>query len=482
MIPPHAASWLKRLGRRLPGRDRRGNVAVIAALCMIPMLLAVGMGIDYTLQKRSQDQLAGIADAAALVAVTPTMMGEPIAQAQTAAQNFWNAQSATVSNVAGVTGTVTVTEPESGSGTSVTRTAVVTWSGTSANSFASLTGMPTSPLKGSSSAVSSRAPSVNFYLLVDTSPSMGIVTSDGISTMMAHTTGQDAPNGCAFACHESEPSVDGTKINNVWRDNYYIAKTQLGLTLRIDEVDFAVSNLLSLAASTATTNRTTYGVSISTMDYQVGQVYQTSNITTPANLSAANTAITPTDSNRGISQLEVAYNNCLTASNCNPNNDGADQNSNLELGLSTMATFNTGTYRTTSGPGYQMYTPGSGTSTSGDTPQEVLFIITDGMDDWYNTTTKLRAYAAINKGTSTDYCAAIKAKGVRIAFLYLYYSPLTTDAWYNTYAAAPAGQIEAAAQACASPGLYQEVKTDTDVSSALANLFQVVVATARLTH
>jgi hypothetical protein len=127
-----------------------------------------------------------------------------------------------------------------------------------------------------------------------------------------------------------------------------------------------------------------------------------------------------------------------------------------------------------------LYTPGNGTTTAGDTPQEVLFIITDGMDDWYNG--GVRTYAAIDTGTSTDYCAAIKAKGVRIAFLYLYYSPLTTDSWYNTYAVTPQAKIGPAAQACASPGLYQVVNQDSDVSAALANLFQVVVATARLTQ
>lgn len=465
-----ALSRLKRLGRRLSGRgrlrDRRGNVAIIAALCMIPLMLSVGMGIDYTLQKRSQDQLAGIADAAVLVAVTPTMMAETKAQAQTAAQNFWNAQSATVSNVAGVTGTVTVTEPASASGTAITRTATITWTGTSANNFAGLTGLPTSPLKGSSSAVSSRAPVVNFYLMVDTSPSMGIVTTDSVAAMMKATKSyEDSPNGCAFACHQSDPSGDGLS-----QDLYSVARS-LGLNLRIDLVNYAVSNLMSTAASVATTNKTTYGVSVSTIDYKVGNIYQTSNITT--NLAAAQKAVGT------IQQLEVYKNNCLTSSQCSLTNNGDDQLSNLDLGLSTLDTLNSATYTSTNGPGYKMYTPGTGTTNAGDTPQEVLFIISDGMDDFYSSGS--RTIVPIN--SVKDYCSTIKAQGIRIAFLDLYYASLPTDPWYvSAGIETPRSEIAAAAQACASPGLYQLVTSDADISAELTSLFQKVVATARLTQ
>jgi Flp pilus assembly protein TadG len=466
-----AASRLKRPGPR-PWRgrlgDRRGNVAIIAALCMIPLMLSVGMGIDYTLQKRSQDQLAGIADAAVLVAVTPTMMAETQLQATKAAQAFWDAQSATVSNVAGVTGTVVVSEPASASGTAITRTATITWTGASANNFASLTGLPTSPLKGSSSAVSSRAPVVNFYLMVDTSPSMGIVTSDTatMAAMMKATKSyEDTPNGCAFACHQSDPGGDGLS-----QDLYSVARS-LGLNLRIDLVNYAVSNLMSTAASVATSNKTTYGVSVSTIDYKVGDIYQTSNITT--NLTAAKNAVGT------IQQLEVYKNNCLTSSQCSLTNNGDDQLSNLDLGLTTLDTLSTGTYTSSKGPGYKMYTPGTGTTNAGDTPQEVLFIISDGMDDFYSSGS--RTIVPIN--SVQDYCSTIKAQGIRIAFLQLYYAPLPTDPWYvSAGIETPRSQIAASAQSCASPGLYQLVTSDADISAELTSLFQKVVATARLTH
>jgi Flp pilus assembly protein TadG len=44
--------------RRRPGRaflgDQRGNVAIIAAAVLLPLFLATGFGIDYTLQTRAR--------------------------------------------------------------------------------------------------------------------------------------------------------------------------------------------------------------------------------------------------------------------------------------------------------------------------------------------------------------------------------------------------------------------------------------------
>ena len=43
-------------------------------------------------------------------------------------------------------------------------------------------------------------PFINFYLLLNSSPSMAIAaTSAGVSTMVSHTSAQ---GGCGFACHE----------------------------------------------------------------------------------------------------------------------------------------------------------------------------------------------------------------------------------------------------------------------------------------
>ena len=61
--------WLKDLRR-----DERGNMTIMFAFAVIPLLLSVGLGIDYASATARQTQLNGIADAAALSAVTPAML------------------------------------------------------------------------------------------------------------------------------------------------------------------------------------------------------------------------------------------------------------------------------------------------------------------------------------------------------------------------------------------------------------------------
>ncbi len=451
-------------------RDRRGNVAVLTALMMIPMVTALGMGADYAMQKQRQDRLAGIADATALYALTPTLMTYTSTTAQTKAQQFWASQAAMVGGTSGVTDTITVTDTPQG--TAVLRTVAVSFSGTSSTYLTSLIGVTSLPLAGSAGASSKLAPQINFYLLVDTSPSMAIAaTQADINTMVSNTSAQ---GGCAFACHESNP-VSGDTAGNPTDpsthqpgDNYFLAR-KLGVTLRIDLVNQAVSSLMSTASTTATKNNTTYGVSVSTIDYRVGQLYQTNNIST--HLSAAKSAVGTLD------QLEVAYNGCIIYNNCNANNAGNDQDSFLDLGISTLGTLNSAAYSSANTPGYQMYTPGQGTGNTGDSPQEMLFIISDGVIDAYSNGN--RVMAPIN--TLVDNCTAIKAKGIRIAFLYLTYNPLPTNSFYNSNIAPFQSSIATAAQACASPGLFTEVNTGGDITSALTNLFQVAVTTARLT-
>lgn len=88
---------------------------------------------------------------------------------------------------------------------------------------------------------------------------------------------------------------------------------------------------------------------------------------------------------------------------------------------------------------------------------------------------------------STSECTTIKNRGIRIAVLYTTYLPLNmgtagNPSWYAQYIAPFQSQIGPTLQSCASPGLYQEVDTDQDISTALANLFANAVATAHLTE
>jgi Flp pilus assembly protein TadG len=450
-----------RAGRELPGarlwRQRGGNIAVITALVMIPLTFALGMAFDFTLAQSRKDQIDGMADVAALGSVTPSMMTGSAANSKTQATGLFGGQIATVSGVTYSPTNLTVTSNDTTILSKVTRTVTVTYSAGSQNVFASLLGMNTFPISGTSTATSSVSPNIDFYLLLDTSPSMEIAaTTSGINTLQAATTAQQpssTPAGCAFGCHESNPTAGDTVGNPGGEDNYTLARN-LGVTMRIDLVNQATQNLMSVAQTTETSSGATYRAAIYTIDtnYNALQVL-TANLST-AKTSAAN-----------IAALEVYSNNNVTKSNNNQ-----DEDTSLDTGLSDVNTT--------------MPNPGNGTNNKGDTPQAVLFIVTDGLND--ESVGGTRTYAPMDQ-SGAALCTAIKNRGIRIAVLYTTYNPLDTGAvggstWYDQHVEAVQPNIAPAAQACASPGLYFEVNTDGDITSALAMLFQKAVATARLTQ
>ena len=424
-------------------RSQHGNVAIIAAFALLAMIIAAGVGIDYTLAAQRQEQIDGLADAAALSAVTPAMMSKTASAAKTRAQDVFLSQ---IANVAGITyspSNISVTVTDTTNGVKVTRTAVVSYMATSSNAFAGIIGLGVSTIRGGSTAVSGLAPQIDFYLLLDTSPSMEIAaTTAGINTMVANTSAQ---SGCAFGCHEYNPASDNLGNPN-GEDNYALARA-LGVTLRLDLVNQATQNLMTSAQTTATQNNTTYRAAIYTMDYNFSQLIGVTSNLTSAKSAAAN-----------IQPLEVYNNNCLTSSNCNQ-----DEDSYLDSGLSSVNGV--------------MPAPGQGTTSLGDTPQEVLMIVTDAVNDDYISG---RHMGPID--TETDWCSTIKARGIRIAMLYLTYNPLPTNAFYNANVAPFQGQIAGDAQGCASPGLFFQVDTDGDISAAMFTLFQKAVQSARLTQ
>jgi Flp pilus assembly protein TadG len=454
--------WMRKLARtaKALAADRRGNIALISVLTMFPLLFATGMSVDFTLAQRRQDQINGYADAAALGAVTPAMMLQTSSASQTVAQNMFNGQLAGMTNITYSPADVTVTATDTGTGTAITRTVTVTYKASSQNIFSSVFGMGVLPISGTSTSTSSVSPNIDFYMLLDTSPSMEIAaTTSGINTMVANTAPQ---GGCAFGCHETHPSSDnlGNPSNIICagqvtasfptggEDNFALARC-LGVPLRIDLVNQATQNLMSFAQATEAQNGATYRAAISTMDFSVNTLQVLTSDLAAASTQAGN-----------LNAVTVYNNNCLTSSNCN-----SDEDSYLDTSLSNLNTA--------------MPDPGKGTKNAGDTPQEVLFIVSDGVND---ENSGGRKYPPISTASGQDWCTSIKTRGIRIAFLYTTYNPLPTNGWYNTYIAPEQSQIAPAAQACASPGLYFQVSTDGDISAAMKTLFQKAVATARLTQ
>jgi len=495
-------------------RDRRGNVAVIAALTLVPIVFLAGMALDYTHAQHMKVDLDAATDAAAVAAVTSVMMQQSPQVAQATAIKVFNATAnplVTTQNLGGapnLTVTVNCTTPDPttgyctypacpGAGTTnsdpvnsnnqVVRNVQVCYSAASSNAFPGVLRQASWPFGGESATRNQGAPNINFYLLLDDSPSMAIgATSSDISTLIANTQKQvDSTGfkGCGFACHETNPSADNLG-NPGGIDNYQLARN-LGLTLRIDRVTQAVQSLMDTAASISNTNRNTYGVAIYTFDYQLNSsspvfapsgkpgVVQTPT-TPPATTSYTTTTIKAAAS--GISVLPVYKNNWLTSTN---NNSDADTSI-----AGAMYSLNK-----------LMPNPGNGTNIANDTPQEVIFLVSDGVDDvnistdvYTSSCNKTLSGKRCQQPLDPTICTTIKNRKIRIAVLYTQYDDSAlngTDSWYDTWVHPFNGstsQIETNLQSCASPGLYTKVSTNDDITAALQSLFLKVASDPRLTQ
>jgi len=398
--------------------DRSASVAATFAVALIPAMYVIGLGIDYTSAAQRRTQLNAIADSAALAAVTPAMMAQGDAQSLQAAQQTFNSQAAALPGVLYDPANLTVTVQDSG----IHRTVAVSYTAASHTLFASLIGETTIPISGLAQATTTVPPNIDFYLLLDNSPSMAVAaTTAGINTMVANT-----PDKCAFACHESDTSPN----------DYYGLARKLGVTLRIDNLASATQNLMTTAQSTASAINATYRMAIYTFNYGFDTI-----ATLTSNLAYAKTQAGT------ISIYEVPKQNW--------NND---EITNYDNAMSSMNGI----------------LPNPGTGATNDKPQEVMIFVTDGVED-ENVNGK-RQQSLMDPG----WCTIIKNRGIRIAVLYTTYLPLPTNSWYNTYIAPFQQQIGPTLQSCASPGLYFQVNTDQDISAAMSALFQNAVQTAYL--
>jgi Flp pilus assembly protein TadG len=421
--------------------DENGAMAMMMGLAAIPLIFSIGAGIDYGSANMVKSKLDAVADTAALSAVDHLAITGTAAAAQTTAQATFNAQAVNIANVAVSNISATVTD-------SVTaRTAVVNYTATKSNLFMGIFGIPTMTLTGSSTAQAGLTTNINFYLLLDNSPSMNIAaTTAGINTMVANTSAQ---GGCAFACHESNPSADNLG-NRGGVDNYTLAQ-QLGVVTRMQNLASATQSLMSTASSMEGPNSQQYQMAIYT--------FNSSGLNTieslTSNLSNAQTAAA------NINVLEVYDNNWLTKTNNN-----SDTDTNFEGAMSQVNGI--------------MPLPGTGTPNS--TPQEVLFIVSDGVDDEVSSTCSQSLDGnRCQQPFNTSWCTTVKNRGIQIAVLYTAYLPLPTNSWYNNWIAPFQNQIAPNMESCASPGMFFSVTTDGDISAAMQTLFQQAVAAARLT-
>jgi Flp pilus assembly protein TadG len=465
-------AWLYRLAR-----DRKANVAVITAIMMVPLIFLLGMTLDFTQALRKKEQLDAAADAAAIAAVRPAMLMQTDAVAAATATAIFNSTAKSLTGLAAIpTPTITVTD------VGLQRTVSVSYNAGSLNNFPKVLQNTASwPISGSSRATAASAPNMNWYLLMDDSPSMGIgATNSDISTLITATRNQPSSSAnCGFACHETHPNSD-SGANSSTKDNLTIARAN-NVTLRIDLVANALNQLL-ISWSNCPQAGVTGGV-MQCMSALNNTTYKAALYTFDVSLNTLATLTTPTTAGTKVSNIAlmpVDHQNCVVLGSCT-----TDYGTDIAGALTSLNSI--------------MPIPGLGSNAVGDTPQEVVFLVTDGVEDKIATSCPNATFTGrrCQQPLDTTACTALKNRGIKIAILYTEYLQLInmgpsqniTDSWYMSWVdpydepAPKTGTIAQNLNACASPGFYSSVATGGDITGALTNLFiKVASSTASLSQ
>ncbi len=419
-------------------RDRRAAMAVLFALTIVPVLGFVALAVDVgsTVWTRSQLDLA--ADAAALTGVMTgandfaANPGTTFQAAQLAGVKRFNAQASKMPNV--TLGSVSVGVTRSGG----TVTAVVSYIASYKTRFATLFGFPTLSAAGTATISRTNSPFFDIEFLLDDSSSMAIAASQpdmarlGVlvrASPLFAAWGQG--QNCAFGCHFA--------ANN--NDFYGLAKSN-GVPLRIDVLSQAVQNVIqTISLSPASAQ---FSVGLYSFNATFNTLYPSSTDLSDAALAALGMTVPVTTA-------------------------GNDADTNIPLALASAAAA----------------IPVAGDGSTPSLPRRYLFIVTDGVADYY-AANGARVIAALNPAQ----CAALKAKGIQILTLYTQYIPLdppyvpTANAFYDSNVKPFVANLFADLQACASSPAFSFQATDpASINVALqAMLAAALSAPARFTQ
>ncbi|XUM23896.1 TadE/TadG family type IV pilus assembly protein [Bradyrhizobium oligotrophicum S58] len=428
-------------------RDVSGNVAVTFAIVCVPLITAVGCGVDYSRANQMRAKLQAAVDAASVGAVSRTSpafiaAGTMTSDGVIAAGND-DAAKIFNGNMSGTSGyTLTSLTPDVKKAGSVL-SATVSYSATVPMMFMNIVGFKTMTLQGSSTAKASMPRYIDFYLLLDNSPSMGVAATPADVTKMVNATSDK----CAFACHDYNDS-----------NNYYNLAKTLNVTTRIDVLRSATQQLMDTAQQTQTyTNQFRMAI------YDFGAASKTIGLRALFSLSSS---LSSAKSAAGNIDLMGVYGN----------NDAYTADKDTPFTTVFPAINN------------EISTPGDGTTGS---PLKYLFFVSDGVADEGNAAC-LKPKASGNRCQSPinpALCTTLKNRGIKIAVLYTTYLQLPTNSWYMSwidpfnkgpFGPSPNSEIAQKMQACASDGFYFEVSPTQGIAEAMKALFQKAVADARI--
>lgn len=314
-----------------------------------------------------------------------------------------------------------------------TMNSVVTFKAQVPTSFLRLLNHDTIEVSGTATATYNTGTFMDFYMLLDNTPSMGVgATMADIDKMERHT-----PDKCAFACHEEIKSYD-----------YYDLAKELGVSMRIDIVREAVQQL-TYSATKAARYPAQYRMGI----YTFGKTMKDMKLDEISKLSSDMDAV-----RQAANAIDL-----MTTPQHHFKNDQATDLDNAFKNLEKI-----------------IKKGGSGKNKTD--PEKVVFFVSDGLTDAPKGSSCTKKTSGERCQEPIDYsvCEPLKKKGIKIAALYTTYLPLPQNAWYNDWIKPFQSEIAVRMRACASPGLYFEVSPTEGITEAMEALFQKVIGTPRL--
>lgn len=436
-------------------QDRAGNFGMITAILLVPISGAAGVALDYGHALGTRSDLMGIADAAALGAISEGSVGQKAYQAMTRDGEVTiaeqDAKALFLSQRSSVAGFDLASMPLEVS-IKVTRqngllTSTANFTAQVPTTFMRIFGREAVQISGTATATyGNEAKSyTDFYMLLDNTPSMGIAATSQEMQRMKSLTGANGGRACAFACHIGWYSKNG-KFNEDPNSTYITARAN-NVKLRVDVVADAAAALIDEVRSQMATSANQYRVAA----YSFGKF-----------------ALEPGYRIDKISALTIDMNSASNATEdvalMTTDHDWFNDNA-----LTSFDTSLTEIGKEIIGDG--------GTGTSAADSEKIVYFVTDGVSDSLKPGGKCAGSWEGNKGrchepVDTKYCKALKDRNIKIAVLYTTYIPLDGDGTWDRYIKNVfANKIGPSLEECASPGLFFEVGPDEDMKAAMVKLF-----------
>ncbi|MER0238039.1 pilus assembly protein TadG-related protein [Fulvimarina sp. MAC8] len=427
-------------------RDDSGNFGMIAALLVLPIMLAAGGAIDMTRLQAAKSQLDAAADAAVLSALSPSSPtfekailmagdgkiegGEALIE-RVAKANLLNRiqlDDVEIDPKLTKTGNVLVSEIE--------------YSADVQMHFGGLFGKKVRTVTGKVRAETAIGAPIDFYMLLDNTPSMGVgATPRDIQTLLDNTGngGRGDEEKCAFACHQMDKA-----------NNYYNLAKSLGVKMRIDVVRHATQRLTERAKKVRQTPDQ-FRMAV----YSFGKRAEAMGFTEVAPLTGDLDSVSAKTDALDLMTIPTKnfFNDQLTSF------DDTLKSASKEI-------------------------PAKGTDGKSDRRQ-ILFFVSDGVADSYKPygcTKRLTKATRCQEPIDVKYCEKLKKRDVEIAVLYTTYLPLWNNEWYRNWIQPFSNEIAPKMKECASPGFFFEVSLSEGIEEAMEALFMKTVSQPRLTN